>query len=74
MATFGKKWNEPGPWAKESSVHQIKGGPSRAKRLGSLKATRKQLDYLEALGYTGDPDLTRLEASDHIANLKKRRT
>jgi hypothetical protein len=73
MATYGKKWNEYGPWSHDS-VHQIKGGASRARTPGNLKATPKQVAYLISLGYDHDPrDLTRLEASDAIQMLRRRK-
>jgi hypothetical protein len=79
MATFGKRWSEGGPWSREASVHQIKGGASRANRgagrTGSLKATQPQIDFLLSLGYEHDPrDRSRLEASDAIEILKRRRS
>ena len=79
MATFGKKYSDaPGPWRREPSVHQIKGGQSHADRgagrTGSLQATDKQIKYLISLGYEDDPnELSRLEASDAIEILKRRR-
>ena len=72
MATFGKKWNEPGPWSLDNPVHKIKGGNSKARR-GKLQATVSQKNFLRDLGYSGPWDLTRSQASDAIDNLKRKR-
>lgn len=60
-------------------VHQIKGGNSTARidgrpHSGGRKMTAKQAQCLRALGYEGPTDLTRLEASDTISVLERRRT
>lgn len=58
---------------------KIKGGASRARRdgknhSGGRAATQTQLDYLRDLGWTKPTDgMTRLEASDAITILQRRR-